>query len=437
MSRKVFISFLGTNNYVETHYEINGSLSTPVRFIQEALADYLCKDWTTDDKVLIFHTEEAFRRNWQDNGQDKITSDIEVIGLNSVLQRKKYVDIVEDVYIDEGFSEDEIWSIFNTVYSKLEDGDEIYFDVTHAFRSIPLFSTILFDFARFIKNATVKAVYYGAFEKLGPAYVVREMELKNRIAPIIDLTHLIKLQNLTQVANGFVEYGKIGKIGSILNSSDFSKKMAQTVSRLKQVIEKLDGYILTNRLKDIKEAKFVREINEYISQLLKSNELKKAETEILKKLQSRLSVFSENSEKNILSAIEWAYEHEMIAQTYTLAQEYIITLVCNKYSENNFYTDDNPKDKERNFRMFIGGVLGVPQKNIDLNLFEQYLSHNVEVARKLLSEKVIIEVRENYRTIANNRNTLNHAKNSNLTIVQFKEQFNKNFYQCLKSLEVC
>ena len=127
----------------------------------------------------------------------------------------------------------------------------------------------------------------------------------------------------------------------------------------------------------------------------------------------------------------------MIAQTYTLAQEYIITLVCNKYAKHNFYPDDNPKDKERNFRMFIGGVLGVPQKNIELNLFEQYLSHNVEVARKLLSEEMIIGVRENYRTIANNRNTLNHAKNSDLTIVQYKEQFKKSFYQCLKSLEVC
>ena len=132
---------------------------------------------------------------------------------------------MEGIYIDEGFSENEIWSIFNTIYNKLEDEDEIYFDVTHAFRSIPLFSTILFNFARFMKNVTVKAVYYGAFEKLGSAYVVREMEVKNRIAPIIDLTHLVKLQNFTQVASGFVEYGKIGKVGSILNSSDFSKKM--------------------------------------------------------------------------------------------------------------------------------------------------------------------------------------------------------------------
>ena len=37
MSRKVFISFLGTNNYVLCKYSIGGIDSKPVRFVQEAL----------------------------------------------------------------------------------------------------------------------------------------------------------------------------------------------------------------------------------------------------------------------------------------------------------------------------------------------------------------------------------------------------------------
>lgn len=37
MPRKVFISFLGTNNYVQCRYDINGVVSAPVRFVQEAL----------------------------------------------------------------------------------------------------------------------------------------------------------------------------------------------------------------------------------------------------------------------------------------------------------------------------------------------------------------------------------------------------------------
>ena len=439
MARKVFISFLGTGNYVNCKYRFsNEYISEPVRFIQEALIKVICNEWTENDKILIFCTTEAIRKNWNDNGHvdpDKpnlILEEIEKIGLESRLRNTKFWDIVSMHQIEDGFSEKEIWSIFDEVYKQLNENDEIYFDVTHAFRSIPMFSTVLFSFSQFMKNTTLKSVHYGAFEKLGLAYKVKkEIALENRIAPVINLTGLINLQNLTQVSNGFVEYGKIGKVGNILSTSSFPQKLSQTVDRLKQTIEKLEGYILTNRLKDIKEAKFIKEINVPINKLLKSGELKTAEIEILNKLTSRLSAFTENSDNNILAAINWAFEYDMITQAYTMAQEYIISLISELYQERNFYGDEKPKDRERNFRMFIGGVLGISQKDIETNVFENKLSHNIELARLLLEETVIKNVRVGYKTIADNRNILNHAKNSNLTVEQFKRQFQDNFYKCV------
>lgn len=56
MARKVFISFLGTNNYLQTYYELKGEYSPVVRFIQQALVGFLCKDWTKNDSVMIFYT---------------------------------------------------------------------------------------------------------------------------------------------------------------------------------------------------------------------------------------------------------------------------------------------------------------------------------------------------------------------------------------------
>lgn len=437
MPRKVFISFLGTTNYTQIHYHIDGIKSAPVRFVQEVLTDAICKNWGNNDKILIFYTDESYRKNWENNGHEKIENEIERIGLKSILQKKPYASLVEGVKIEDGFSEEEIWAIFNMVYGQLQEGDEIYFDVTHAFRSIPMFSTVLFNFSQFMKNTTLKSVHYGAFEKLGPAYKVKRMPLEERIAPIINLTGLINLQDLTQVANGFVEYGKIGKVGDILNTSVFPQKLSQTVERLKQTIEKLDGYILTNRLKEIREAKFVKEINEPINKLLKSEELRTAEEEILNKLISHLSAFTENSDDNILAAINWAFEYDMIAQAYTMAQEYIISLAYEWYQDKNFYTDEKSKDRERNFRMFIGAVLGIPQKDIDADKFTDRLAHNVELAKLLLEETVIKEVRVGYKTIADNRNILNHAKNSNLTISLFKSQFKENFEKCLKVIKHC
>ena len=86
MARKVFISFLGTNNYVECCY--SNDEHYPVRFIQETLIRETCKDWTTNDHIYIFCTTDAETRNWVDNGQDGTTDDIEKIGLGKYLNKE-------------------------------------------------------------------------------------------------------------------------------------------------------------------------------------------------------------------------------------------------------------------------------------------------------------------------------------------------------------
>ena len=58
MPRKVFISFLGTNNYVQCRYDINGVVSAPVRFVQEALIEEFCKDWAEEDRTFMFCTSK-------------------------------------------------------------------------------------------------------------------------------------------------------------------------------------------------------------------------------------------------------------------------------------------------------------------------------------------------------------------------------------------
>ena len=96
MARKVFISFLGTGNYLQTHYELNGEKSAPVRFVQEALISFLCKDWTENDRIFIFCTkgaEGSETKNWFDNGHTKVNEDAEIekIGLEHRLRNLNLV----------------------------------------------------------------------------------------------------------------------------------------------------------------------------------------------------------------------------------------------------------------------------------------------------------------------------------------------------------
>ena len=98
-------------------------------------------------------------------------------GLKKVLEKNKFPFEVKDIKIPNGDYEEEIWEIFESVYNVLKDGDEVYFDITHAFRSIPMLVMVLINYAKFLKNIKVKSITYGNWE-------ARDSE---NFAPIMDL----------------------------------------------------------------------------------------------------------------------------------------------------------------------------------------------------------------------------------------------------------
>lgn len=58
------LSFLGAGKYLEAYYVYNeNKTSKPRQFIQEALTELLCKEWTREDKIIILLTETARNKN--------------------------------------------------------------------------------------------------------------------------------------------------------------------------------------------------------------------------------------------------------------------------------------------------------------------------------------------------------------------------------------
>ena len=62
------ITFLGTNDYLHTKYSFKDKESEPVRYVQEAIAQGLCKDWGKKDSIIVFATtgeNGSIKRNWE------------------------------------------------------------------------------------------------------------------------------------------------------------------------------------------------------------------------------------------------------------------------------------------------------------------------------------------------------------------------------------
>lgn len=374
MSRKVYISFLGTNNYVQCRYDINGVVSAPVRFVQEALIEHICKDWTEEDRILIFCTSKeksgengSKEINWFDNGQSRITDESEKIGLQHRLQdlqtRIGLKAQIEEHDIEAGFSEEEIWDIFDTVYAKLQFDDQIYFDVTHAFRSIPLFSIVLFNYSKFMKDTRLVSIMYGAFEKLGAAFKVKEQPVEGRIAPVINLTNIARLQEYNQVASELITFGRVKSISdSIYYKND---EASDDLCCLCEAIDELDEYIATIQLENIRHGEYVKRFHKYLQRMRDSGEIADAShpiTKILDKLEEEMSSFVPRDDiQNIEAAIEWANRHGMILQEYPLAEEYIIYRIVYVFHEKWSEYDISESDS----REIFASIMGMKDRDFD------------------------------------------------------------------------
>ena len=416
MARKVFISFLGSNNYLETYYSFEGKKSEqPVRFIQEDLVKRLCNEWTKDDRILIFCTDDSKTKNWLNDGH----GDEKLEGLEYRLKSLKLPIQIEMTEISEGFSEEEIWSIFNSVYGKLQEEDEIYFDVTHSFRSIPLFSTILFNYAHYLKRTNLVGVYYGAFEKLGPAYMVRDIPVEERIAPIIDLTSIVRLQELTAAANNLHQYGKMSTLSDLISVVESKGKVKQDVNCIKKKMKEFDLAISTCKLDVIKDGKLIGELQERIKAVKEIPTLSQAHRELIAKVENEINIFKPlDTYENVETAVDWARKFGMIQQAYTLAEELTISKVKDfllpKYEI--LRTEDN-----KMCRIFISALLSLDIKR------EEYKNEKKDLKclfYELLSLEIIKELRPYYMELANNRNIINHAKKTDKNLV---EEFDKKY----------
>lgn len=415
MSRKVFISFLGTNNYVQCRYDINGVVSAPVRFVQEALIEHICKGWTEEDRIFIFCTSKeksgengSKEINWLDDGQPRVSDELEKVGLQHRLQdlqaRIGLKAQIEEYDIEAGFSEEEIWDIFDTVYAKLQSGDQIFFDVTHAFRSIPLFSIVLFNYSKFMKDTRLIAIMYGAFEKLGPAYKVKEQPLDERVAPVIDLTNIARLQEYNQIASSLKDFGKVKRLKEAITSK-LESSPDHAIRDLGNSISELDEYIATIDLKEIMAGKFISKFRSNYKNVKRKMLVPRPIGNLLDELDKETADFvGENSYRNIEAAINWTIKHDMLMQAYPLAEEYVILRVSNMFSD-----IKPPQLTAKKFREFISDILGIPESEFLQKNWKFDLAVFPDLADELSEDFLIKELRPLYDRIRQSRNSLAHG----------------------------
>lgn len=309
MGRKVFISVLGSTNYGKCKYAYKEEkfISAQVRFIQEATLQMLKADkWDSNSKIYICVTDGAngsLALNWKDNGHhDRTSGDIiQCEGLEKRINLLKLPFDSETLIIKDVKSKDEIWSVFDTVYEKLNDEDEIYFDITHGFRYLPMLILVLSNYAKFLKKVKVKSITYGNYEAK-----------YDDVAPIIDITSLSNLQDWTSASQMFLKTGQTKNIADLVKDHQLDS------------LKNFANEIFEVRGREIISGKSALETKEILSKI------KIKETPFISLKEKLLFIFDnfkENDINNVYYAVKFCNEFGLIQQGYTLFLEFIISKV--------------------------------------------------------------------------------------------------------------
>ncbi|NCD40974.1 MAG: TIGR02221 family CRISPR-associated protein [Bacteroidia bacterium] len=270
---KTLISFLGTGSLEKN--DSNGSLKSSRQYrtskyrIENAeydspfISDALRRHFNYDQHIII----GTVRSMWEEAyrvfaGEDNINADIYLslsefcINANhkTKLDEFPYKNELESVFgnngkvilIHYGISQQEIEQntrIIAGIEQYLAYDTEISLDITHSFRSLPLYFMNLLIYLETVskKRLKVDAIYYGMLD------VYRELNY----APVVDLSSVLKMNKWITGAYLFKEYGNARLISSLMEQENKSlatqlknyseANSINSVAAIKQEVKKLSA----------------------------------------------------------------------------------------------------------------------------------------------------------------------------------------------------
>ena len=150
---------------------------------------------------------------------DNATMDTDIYSLNLAKFNETFKDKILAIVTKYGMNELEIFENFNLIIqlqNELKDGDEVYLDITHSFRSNAFWMFLVMNYLTDVedKKITVKAITYGMLEAQ-----------KDRVAPVVDLNAFYKILQWIKGANNFKNYGNSYLIEQNIENEKLSKKL--------------------------------------------------------------------------------------------------------------------------------------------------------------------------------------------------------------------
>lgn len=295
--------------------------------------------------------------------------------------------------IKDGKNNTEIWENFQIIFDQLEDGDEIYVDITHSFRSIPIIIMAILNYAKFIKNIEVKGIYYGAFDA---------REEPENITPIFDLSLFNDITDWTIGAEKFISTGDMNSLGTQVSKTIRAHKSeTQRKDEESDLINKINNSLkyFANGLYTVRGPKisyYGTELKKVLREIRDINiDEFKPFGEIFDGVYEIVRPYSGQEVKDIHYTVKLCKDLNLIQQAYTLLRENIVNFVA-------LGAGVDIKDVEK--RMAIENIILSRRTESDIKIEEDNLD-----MKEMVKEFVNEDLGNLFNRVGEYRNDLNHG----------------------------
>ena len=340
---KVLISLIGTgkqasgddknNRYETTDYILENTLYKNMTFTSNAIIQHFDIDrayfvgtnksmW--DNLIERFSEDEDYQFEILEKKDSGDLSENDLIKLNELLDNTLGSNGSKCYLVKDGENEEELWAIFEKfldILNNINKDDEVYFDVTHLFRSVSLMSFIIAEFGQITYEMKIGGVFYGMLKKNEPSKLI----------------NVKMFFEFLEWAKAFEELDRFASLERLVKLS--TNKLPQNAYSLLERME--EAFNISNMSAIYKEIQRLKTHLKYF---------KENENRIIKLLSPRFEEFIMKFDKKSvgdfqLALAEFFAERNNSALAYIALAEAIVTKIAEKkgLKENEFSSEEDRK----------------------------------------------------------------------------------------------
>ncbi len=407
------ISFLGFNSYQVTRYQHPQELIfCETKYYQEALAEfykpkkmYIFLTPTVETKCPGYGDKKEEKSNWHQL-EEKMKN------------RFSEVNVIPVKNIPEKNTPEDIWMIFSKVNECLEENDEVIFDITHSFRSVPIVALLAVSYFRVVRNIAIKGLLYGAFEAQ-----------ENGVTPTFDLLPVVRLFDWLTATDQFLKTGNGKDLAKLLKEAGgHTEKLGNHILEISQGLQLLRPMDVMTAAAALPES--IEQAEPDLERVVPPFKM------LLARIEQEYGKFALPDPQNYqvngkaalqkqLFEIEWYASKGLDVQALSLAREWLPSLLCYHFQLDPM----NKKSREEMEILCCGGKVG-ERESLYRDQYKKIEKNKRKIVNKLWNDQPF--------TLANLRNDVLHSgfRKDPKSVGQIKKTLQKIIEELQKVAEI-